>query len=83
MSENTIRELVEARLRVVNKVNSGKLSVESGAKILGITRQGLWKLRKSVEKHGSSAITGRKRGPKTCQRAHNRTQKWIEDTGHG
>ena len=80
MSEATIRKLVEARLRVVNEVNSGKLSVESGAKILGITRQGLWKLRKSVEKHGSTAITGRKRGPKAYRRAKNRTEKWIEDT---
>ena len=61
MSETTIRKLVEARLRVVNEVNSGKLSVSSGAKILGITRQGLWKLRKSVEKYGSSAVCGRKR----------------------
>lgn len=80
MSENTIRKLVEARLRVVNEVNQGKLSVESGAKLLGITRQGLWKLRKSVEKYGSSAVTGRKRGPKSYYRVHNRTDKWIEET---
>lgn len=80
MSKNTICKLVEARLRVVNEVNSGKLSIESGAKILGITRQGLWKLRKSVGKYGPSAITGRKRGPKSYQRPHNRTDKWIEDT---
>src|SRR3989344_552523 len=80
MSETVIRKLVEARLRVVNEVNSRKLSVSSGAKILGITRQGLWKLRKSVEKYGSGAVTGRKRGPKAYKRAHNRTQKWIEDT---
>jgi len=80
MSENTVRKLVEARLRVVNEVNSGKLSVTSGAKILGITRQGLWKLRKSVEEHGSSAVCGRKRGPKAYKKAHNRTERWIEDT---
>ena len=80
MSEHTIRKLVEARLRVVNEVNAGKLSVESGAKILGITRQGLWKLRRSVERYGSSAITGRKRGPKGYQRPRNRTDKWIEAT---
>jgi len=80
MSDRTIRQLVEARLRVVNEVNEGKLSVESGAKILGITRQGLWKLRKSIGKYGSSAVTGRKRGPKGYQRPFNRTQKWIEDT---
>jgi transposase InsO family protein len=80
MSEDAIRKLVEARLRVVNEVNQGKLSVESGAKLLGITRQGLWKLRKSIEKYGPSAITGRKRGPKYYQRPHNRTEGWIEDT---
>lgn len=80
MSKDAIRKLVETRLRVVNEVNSGKLSVGSGAKLLGITRQGLWKLRKSVEKHGSGAITGRKRGPKVYKRAYNRTPKWIEDT---
>lgn len=80
MSKDTIRKLVEARLRVVNEVNAGKLSVASGAKLLGITRQGLWKLRKSVEKYGSSAVTGRKRGPKTYYRVHNRTSTWIEDT---
>ena len=80
MSEAVIRKLVEARLRVVNEVNSGKLSINSGAKILGITRQGLWKLRKSVNKYGSGAITGRKRGPRGYQRPNNRTEKWIEDT---
>ena len=80
MSEITIRKLVEARLRVVNEVNSGKLSISSGAKILGITRQGLWKLRKSVKRYRSSAITGRKRGPKCYHRAYNRTRGWIEDT---
>ena len=80
MSEATIRKLIEARLRVVNEVNAGKLSVNSGAKILGITRQGLWKLRRSVEKHGSSAVMGRKRGPKGYQRPNNRTERWIENT---
>lgn len=68
MSESTIRKLVEARLRVVNEVNSGKLSVTFGADLLGITRQGLWKLRRSVKKYWSSAVTGRKRGPKGYKR---------------
>ncbi|MEM2111473.1 MAG: DDE-type integrase/transposase/recombinase [Candidatus Bathyarchaeia archaeon] len=80
MSEATIRKLVEARLRVVNEVNQGRLSVNSGAKLLGITRQGLWKLRKSVARYGAVVVTGRKRGPKYYQRPHNRTQRWIEDT---
>lgn len=30
MRENTVRKPVESRLGVVNEVNSGKLSVESG-----------------------------------------------------
>ena len=80
MSKDTIRKLVDTRLRVVNEVNSGKLSANAGANLLGITRQGLWKLRKSVNRYGSSAITGRKRGPKAYRKAYNRTEKWIEDT---
>lgn len=79
MTKQAIRKLVDTRLRVVNEVNSGKLSVSSGAKILGISRQGLWKLRKTVERYGSAAVTGRKRGPKVYKRAYNRTDKWIED----
>lgn len=80
MSKRELGKLVDTKLRVVNEVNNGKLSVQAGAKILGITRQGLWKLRRSVEKYGSSAITGRKRGPKVYKRAYNRSPKWIEDT---
>src|SRR3990167_3242207 len=80
MTENTIQTLVSTRLRVVRDVNQGVLSVTTGAQILGITRQGLWKLRKSVERYGSSAVTGRKRGPKTYHRVYNRVPEWIEDT---
>jgi len=80
MSIRELGKLIDTKLRVVNEVNSGKLSVNAGAKILGITRQGLWKLRRSVEKHGSSAVTGRKRGPKVYKRAYNRKPGWIEDT---
>ena len=80
MSTRELGKLIDTKLRVVNEVNDEKLSVNSGADILGITRQGLWKLRRSVEKYGSSAVTGRKRGPKTYRRAYNRKPKWIEDT---
>lgn len=80
MTKCVIRKLIDTRLRVVNEVNSGKLSVTAGAKILGITRQGLWKLRRSVNTYGSGAVTGRKRGPKAYKRAYNRSPKWIEDT---
>jgi len=80
MTENTIQTLVNTRLRVVRDVNQGVLSVTTGAQLLGITRQGLWKLRKNVEKYGSSAVIGRKRGPKTYHRVHNRVPEWVEDT---
>jgi len=79
MSNNTIDNLVETRKRVVLQVNQGSLSVSLGAKILGISRQGLWKLRKKVEEHGWESVTGLRRGPKPYNRAWNRTPAWIED----
>ena len=79
MSELTIQNLVETRKRVVADVNQGLISVTTGAQILGISRVGLWKLRKNVSKHGFSAITGRKRGPKSYYPPSNRTPNWIED----
>jgi len=48
MSENTINSLVETRKRVISDVNLGLISVATGAQILGITRVGLWKLRKTL-----------------------------------
>lgn len=80
MTKNNIQVLVETRKRVVLDVNQGRLSVGTGARILGISRQGLWKLRKKVEQHGMDAITGLKRGPKVYHRAYNRTPRWIEET---
>jgi len=64
MTNNSIENLIETRKRVVLQVNQRELSVDLGAKILGISRQGLWKLRKKVEKHGWESVTGLKRGPK-------------------
>jgi transposase InsO family protein len=55
------------------------LSVDLGAKILGISRQGLWKLRKKVALYGLDNVTGRKRGPKTYHRVWNRTPVWFEE----
>lgn len=80
MTENTILHLVDTRLRVVRELSQGKLSVKTGAKLLGITRQGLRKLRKNVREYGSGAVTCRKRGPKTYHRVHNKTPNWIKDT---
>ena len=80
MSEKTIKNLVETRKRVVMDVNQGHLSVDVGAHILGMSRQGFWKLRRKVDEFGLDAVCGRKRGPKSWHRPHNRTDKWIEQT---
>ena len=80
MSEKTIKNLVETRKRVVVDVNQGRLSTGAGAHILGMTRQGFWKLRRKVDEFGLDAVCGRKRGPKAYSRPHNRTDKWIEAT---
>src|SRR3990167_5718515 len=61
-------------------VNQGHLSVNAGAHILGMSRQGFWKLRRKVNEFGLESVVGRKRGPKAYTRPHNRTEKWIEDT---
>ena len=80
MTDHSIENLVETRKRVLLQVNQGTLSVSLGAKILGISRQGLWKLRKRVNKRGFGVVTGRKRGPKPYQKIWNKTPAWIEDT---
>jgi len=79
MTDHSIENLVETRKRVLLEVNKGELSVSLGAQILGITRQGLWKLRKKVEAYGPSTVVGRKRGPKTYHRVWNRTPEWMEE----
>ena len=80
MSEKTIKNLVETRQRVVMDVNQGHLSVDVGARILGMSRQGFWKLRRKVNEFGLESVIGRKRGPKAYTRPANRTDKWIEET---
>lgn len=80
MSNGIIENLVETRKRVLLQVNQGVLSVDLGAKILGISRQGLWRLRKRVNRYGLTTVVGRKRGPKSYTRIWNRTPLWIEET---
>lgn len=80
MTNTTIENLVETRKRVILQVNRGELSINLGAQILGISRQGLWKLRKRVEVSGLDYILGAKRGPKAYTKIWNRTPLWIEDT---
>lgn len=79
MTDHSIDNLVETRKRVITQVNQGSLSVDLGASILGISRQGLWKLRKSTARYGLEAATGRKRGPKPYTRVWNRTPEWMEE----
>jgi hypothetical protein len=80
MTDYTIQSLVETRKRVVLLVNAKKIPVSDGAELLGISRQGLWKLRKNVEKYGMErGIRGRKRGPMPGSVSWNRVPKWIEE----
>ena len=66
MSENTIKDLIKTRERIVKAVINKELSVKTGARILGMTRQGLWKMIKRVKEQGFTtiALLGNKRGPK-------------------
>ncbi|EKD90031.1 MAG: Transposase [uncultured bacterium] len=79
MTYSTTLDLLKTKKEVLVKVNQGKLGVVTAASLLGITRQGFWKLRKRFNSEGYQALLGRKRGPKSWYRVHNRTPKWIED----
>lgn len=65
--------------RIIEKVERKQLKTQDGADLLGITRQGLLKLRKQYLKHGIKALTGLKRGPKSWHRPWNRTDEEMED----
>ena len=79
MTKFTTVGLLQTKKEVLVQVSQGALAVATAARILGITRQGLWKLRKSFREHGNLALVGRKRGPKSWFRVHNRTPEWVED----
>jgi len=80
MTDYTIAKLVDTRKRVVLLVDKGDLSVTEGATLLGITRQGLWKLRRNIDRYGlERGLLGRKRGPLPGSLTWNRTPAWIED----
>lgn len=80
MTDYTIEKLVETRRRIVLQVERGELSVKDGAELLGMTRQGLWKLRKNIDKYGiKRGLLGRKRDPLPGNRAWNRVPAWVED----
>jgi transposase InsO family protein len=79
MTKSTTTALLKTKKEIIERVERGKLSVKTGSALLGMTRQGLWKLRKNYRRHGRQALTGRKRGPKSWFRSHNRTPEWIEE----
>jgi len=79
MTKSTRLSLLKTKKEVLQQVNEGKLGVAAAASLLGITRQGLWKLRRNYRQHGSQALIGRRRGPKSWFRVHNRTPSWAED----
>ena len=79
MTKYTTVSLLKTKKEVLKSVEEGKLSIKSAARLPGMTRQGLWKLRKSYQAHGNLALVGRKRGPKSWYRVHNRTPEWVEE----
>jgi transposase InsO family protein len=79
MTYSTRLSLIKTKKEVVEAVNQGQLAVATAANLLGLTRQGLWKLRQSYAQYGNQALLGRKRGPKSWFRVHNRTPEWVED----
>ncbi len=40
--------IIETKKRIIKEVKQGKLSVKSASSLLGITRQGFWKLRNKL-----------------------------------
>lgn len=79
MTYSTTLDLLRTKKEVLVKVNQGELGVTTAASLLGMTRQGFWKLRKRFNTIGYQGLLGRKRGPKSWYRVHNRTPEWVED----
>jgi transposase InsO family protein len=79
MSNSTKVALLKTKKEIIEQVEKGKLAVQTAAHLLGITRQGLWKLRRNYRNHGLQALIGRKRGPQPGCLIHNRTPEWVEE----
>ena len=79
MTYSTTLDLLRTKKEVLVQVNQGVLGVITAATLLGMTRQGFWKLRKRFNAIGYQGLVGRKRGPKSWYRVHNRTPQWVED----
>lgn len=83
MTDFTLNALVSTRKEILVKVNQKKLAVSTAASLLHLTRQGLWKLRKSFARHGDAALLGLKKGPRRSVRVHNRKPEWLEEKVEG
>jgi len=83
MTNYTKSSLLKTKREIINQVEAGKLGIKSASSILGISRQGLWKLRKNYSVYGLIALAGRKRGPGPGFVPYNRTPEWLEEkVGH-
>ena len=80
MTNFTINTLVDTRKRIINQVIQKKLTVKSASLLLGLTRQGVWKIVKRVKLGGmvNSNLLGHKRGPRLGSKVWNRTTPEIE-----
>jgi len=79
MGNSTKIALLKTKKEIIEQVERGKLAVSTAANLLGMTRQGLWKLRRSYRLNGIQALIGRKRGPQPGCLIHSRTPEWIEE----
>ena len=79
MTEYQIINLLSMKERIIQKVEKRKLPVKEGAELLGMSRQGLLKLRKQYRRYGEKAILGLKRGPLRWNRPWNRTSEELEE----
>lgn len=79
MTNSTKLSLLKTKKEILDRVEQGKLAVKTASSLLGITRQGLWKLRKNYRRYGLKALVGRKRGPQPGIAVHNKTPEWAEE----
>lgn len=79
MTQYTTAVLLKTKKEIILGVDQGKLATKTAANLLGITRQGLWKLRRNYHRYGLRALVGRKRGPGAGVLIHNKTPEWLEE----
>jgi len=70
--------LLQTRQRVYEDIDNGKMSVSSASRLLGLSRQAIWRRRKLVRRFGPVAAMPMKPGIKSYRRAWNRTSKQVE-----